>query len=65
MVMTTKQLIKQKSNKDLIYTINKIRKEKENPAVYGKYGSSRWVTESEFYSGHHQDLTSSPRSPYP
>jgi hypothetical protein len=54
--LTDLQVIKQMDNRHLIETINKIRKEKENPAVYGKNGSSRWVTSSEFWSGHHQDL---------
>lgn len=56
MAMTTPQLIKSMSNKDLIHTINKIRHEKKHPETYGKYGTTRWVTSSEFWTGHHQDL---------
>ena len=54
--MSEKQLIRRMDNKSLIYAVNKIRKEKENPDVYGKHGTSRWVTASEFWGGHHQDL---------
>jgi len=54
--MSIKQLIREKSNKDLLYTVNKIKKEKENPEKYGKDGTSRWVTQSEFWRGHHKDL---------
>jgi len=52
MVMTIKQLIKQMDNKNLLYTLRKIKKEKANPQTYGKYGTSNWVTQSEFWSGH-------------
>lgn len=54
--MTNKQLIRSMSNKDLVQTLNKIRKEKANPGTYGKYGTSRWVTSSEFWSGYHGEL---------
>jgi len=54
--MSEKELIRRMSNKELIETINKIRKEKANPEIYGKYGSSKWVTSSEFWTGHHGDL---------
>jgi hypothetical protein len=56
--MSTSRLIKTMSNKALINTVNKIRKEKANPAVYGKYGTTRWVTNSEFWRGYHHKLNS-------
>jgi hypothetical protein len=56
MVLSEKTLIKRMSNKDLVRTVNKIKKEKQNPSVYGKHGTTRWVTSSEFWGGHHQDL---------
>ena len=56
MVLSEKTLIRRMSNKDLINTINTIRKEKADPATYGRGGTSRWVTSSEFWRGHHQDL---------
>ena len=49
----TVRMIKRMSNKELVNTVKKIRKEKANPSVYGKGGSSRWVTSSEFWGGHH------------
>lgn len=49
----TAKMIRKMSNEQLLYTHNKIRKEKENPEIYGKHGSSRWVTQSEFWGGHH------------
>ena len=54
--METKTLIRKMPNRDLIKTVNKIRMEKQNPQTYGKNGTSRWVTSSEFWGGHHQDL---------
>jgi len=56
MVESTKAFIKRLPNKMLVADINKIRKEKADPAKYGKYGTSRWVTTSEFWRGHHADL---------
>jgi len=51
----TVKMIKGLSNKDLLRTINKIRHEKAHPETYSKkYGTSRWVTESEFFGGHHK-----------
>lgn len=52
----TRDMIKDMNNKDLIRTVNKIRAEKADPATYGRGGTSRWVTSSEFWSGHHSDL---------
>jgi len=49
--MDTKELIEKMSNKDLAQTINRIREEKANPNK-----PRRFVTESEFWGGHHGDL---------
>jgi hypothetical protein len=56
MVLSNKAVIKRMSNKDLIALVNKIRQEKANPKVYGKYGTSKFVTASEFWYGHHGDI---------
>lgn len=53
---TIPQMIKTMSNKELLYTVNKMRKERERPDIYGKHGTTRWVTQSEFWAGHHQDF---------
>jgi hypothetical protein len=53
---STTTLIKEMSNKDLIRTANKIREEKEHKKQYGDYGTGRWVSSSEFWGGHHQDI---------
>jgi len=53
----TVRVIRRMSNKSLIQTINKIRHEKAHPEIYSKkYGTTRWVTDSEFYGGHHKVL---------
>jgi len=49
--MSTRTLIKSMPNKHLISIVNTIRKEKQNPNA-----PHRFVTESEFWRGHHQDL---------
>jgi hypothetical protein len=49
----TVKRISQMSNKDLIRTANKINYEKKHPETYGKHGTSRYVTDSEFWGGHH------------
>jgi len=54
--MTTKEIIRRLPNKNLINAINSIRKEKAHPKIYGKYGTSKFVTSSEFWSGHHGNL---------
>ena len=54
--ISTPTVIRRMSNKDLKYTLNKMRKEKEDPRKYGKYGSSRFVTQNEFWTGYHGTL---------
>ena len=56
MVMSIKQLIRQMPNDRLARNVNKIRAESENQKVYGPNGSSKWVTTSAFWAGHHGDL---------
>jgi hypothetical protein len=55
-IMSNKELIRSLPNKDLVNTINKIKKEKAHPETYGKHGTSRWVTTSEFWTGYHGEL---------
>jgi len=54
--MSEKTMIRTMPNKMLLYNVNRLRKEKADPATYGKNGTSRWITTSEFWSGHHTDL---------
>jgi len=54
--LTTPQLIRQMDNRTLLRTVNKIRHEKSHPETYGKHGTTRWVTDSEFWGGHHGTL---------
>jgi len=47
---------KRMSNKDLVNTLSRIRKEKAHPETYGKDGTSRYIPSSEFWGGLHTDL---------
>jgi hypothetical protein len=53
---TKAEYIREMSNKSLLYHINKRKQELADPEKYGKHGTSRWVTESEFHQGYHQDF---------
>ena len=54
--MNKAEYIKQMSNKQLLYHINKRKQELKEPEKYGKHGTTKWVTESEFHQGYHQDF---------
>jgi len=52
----TVKMIKVMSNKELVHSVNRLKKEKADPRTYGKDGTTRWVTTSDFYGGHHKVL---------
>jgi len=52
----TVKMIRKMSHKDLLHNVNKIRHEKERPETYGRHGTTRWVTSSEFWAGHHGEM---------
>ena len=54
--MNIETLIKTMGNKELVHTLKKMREEKEHPEIYGKHGTTRYVTATDFWAGHHGTL---------
>jgi hypothetical protein len=48
-MMSNRKLIQQQSNERLAQLNRKLELEKEHPEIYGKHGSSRHVSETEFW----------------